>query len=92
MQDYNITYNIHILSFLYRSGRYVINTSSDGEHLLESPGQSPQQPVSSVSCHSVSLGACMLLYIYVLVTAMFEACVSFPAVIVLPIIQCYAVC
>jgi hypothetical protein len=29
-----------------RSGRYVINTSSDGEHLLESPGQSPQQSTS----------------------------------------------
>ena len=32
--------------FFLRSGRYVINTSSDGEHLLESPGQSPQQPTS----------------------------------------------
>ena len=40
--------HVHFLHF-FRSGRYILNTSSDGEHLLESPGQSPQQLSSNVS-------------------------------------------
>ena len=40
---------IYIVSILIcRSGRYVLNTSSDSEPLLESPAQSPQQSTVSV--------------------------------------------
>ena len=47
-----------------RSGRYELNTSSDGEYLIQSPAQSPQQQpnVSKESCCGHSFTVCMYKY------------------------------
>lgn len=45
----DLIFTCAVLNLCSRSGRYILNTSSEGEHLLESPAQSQQQLPHNVS-------------------------------------------